>query len=128
MPTISVPDYAGGSIVNLLAEIESRFGGSAPNPRLHAYLGNHVPVADGYVVIVFDGLGAHQVDSTSTPDLADAHTADLDAPFPATTTVALACIATGMTPRQHGLLGYQLWVPEVETVVNTIKWTTLWAL
>ena len=112
--------------MNLLAEVESRFGGSAPNPRLHGPLGDHIPVADGYVIVVFDGLGSHQVDPRIAPVLADARKADLDAPFPATTTVSLASIATGMTPRQHGLLGYQLWVPEVDTVVNTIKWTTLW--
>jgi hypothetical protein len=40
--------------------------------------------------------------------------------------VSLATIATGLPPSQHGLLGYQLWLPEVDRVVNTIKWTTLW--
>jgi hypothetical protein len=54
------------------------------------------------------------------------HVATIDAPFPATTTVSLATVATGLPPSQHGLLGYQLWIPEVGEVVNTIKWTTLW--
>jgi hypothetical protein len=40
--------------------------------------------------------------------------------------VSLATIATGLPPSQHGLLGYQLWIPEVGQVINTIKWTTLW--
>jgi hypothetical protein len=40
--------------------------------------------------------------------------------------VSLATVATGLPPAQHGLLGYQLWMPDVGHVANTIKWTTLW--
>ena len=52
--------------------------------------------------------------------------AALDAPFPTTTTVSLATIATGLPPARHGLIAYQLWLPDREQVANTIKWTTLW--
>lgn len=126
MPTINVPDYGGGSIVNLVAEIEARLGGDPPNPGLHPDIGEHIPASEGYVVVVFDGLGSGQLGHSAAAPLRAARRADIDAPFPATTTVSLASLATGLTPRQHGLLGYQLWLPETETVVNTIKWTTLW--
>ena len=126
MPSINVPDYGGGSIINLVAEIETRLTGKSMNPGLHPEIGDVVPAADGYVLVVFDGLGASQLAHPSAAPLASAQGATLDAPFPATTTVSLASLATGLTPRQHGLLGYQLWLPEVEKVVNTIKWTTLW--
>lgn len=126
MPTISVPDYGGGSIVNLVSEIESRLGGMPPNGRLHPEYGALIPQGEGYVLVVFDGLGAAQLGHSAATPFANVHKADLDAPFPATTTVSLASLATGLTPREHGLLGYQLWLPEADTVVNTIKWTTLW--
>ncbi len=126
MPTINVPDYGGASIINLAAEIEARLISSAPSPRLHGPLGELVPAAAGYVLVVFDGLGSAQLGHSAAAPVAGAHRADLDSSFPATTTVGLACLATGLTPAQHGLLGYQLWLPEIETVVNTIKWTTLW--
>jgi len=46
--------------------------------------------------------------------------------FPTTTTVALSTMATALPPSQHGILGYQLWMPDVGEVANTIHWTTLW--
>jgi hypothetical protein len=126
MPTISVPDYRGGSLINLAAEIEARLGGDPQSPRLHDRLGDLLPAADGYVLVVFDGLGSGQTDLPGAESFAAARSANLDAPFPATTTVSLASLATGLEPRRHGLLGYQLWMPETGHVVNTIKWTTLW--
>jgi hypothetical protein len=126
MPTIRVPDYGGGSLVNLVAELEARLTGTAPAPRLHHHLAELIPERDSYVVVLFDGLGSHQLEHPAAADLKSAHATTLDAPFPTTTTVSLATIATGLPPSQHGLLGYQLWMPEIATVVNTIKWTTLW--
>jgi hypothetical protein len=126
MPTISVPDYAGGSLVNLVAELEARLGGTPASPTLHAHLAGRVPDAASYVLVVFDGLGDGQLAHPAAAPLAHRRVEGLDAPFPATTTVSLASVASGLVPARHGLLGYQLWLPEVAKVVNTIKWTTLW--
>ena len=126
MPSITVPDYAGGSLVNLVAEVERRLTGTSPSPPLHPNIAARIPDASTYVLFLFDGLGALQLDHPAAAPLAHAAAATIDAPFPATTTVSLATIATGRPPSQHGLIGYQLWIPELGRVVNTIKWTTLW--
>ena len=126
MPSITVPDYAGGSLVNLVAELEFRLTGTSAAPRLHTRFGADVPDAPTYVLVLCDGLGTLQLDHPAASPLNGALRASLDSPFPATTTVSLASIATGLPPSQHGLLGYQLWLPEVDHVVNTIKWTTQW--
>ncbi|MEA3511338.1 MAG: alkaline phosphatase family protein [Actinomycetota bacterium] len=126
MPSITVPDYSGGSLVNLVAELEQRLTGSSASSPLHDDLSALIPEAETYVLFLFDGLGTLQLDHPAAAAFAGALKASLDSPFPATTTVSLATIATGLPPSQHGLLGYQLWIPEVEQVVNTIKWTTLW--
>jgi hypothetical protein len=126
MTTPTPPDYSGGSLVNLIAEIEHRLTGSAPAPRLHAALGNLIPDAPSYIVVLFDGLGAGQLNHPRAATMAGDLSATIDAPFPTTTTVSLATIASGTPPAQHGIIGYQLWMPEVEAVANTIKWTTLW--
>jgi hypothetical protein len=126
MPTIAVPDYAGGSLVNLMAELEARLGGTPPRPRLRPDVARRIPTATSYVLVLFDGLGDLQLDHPAATTLRSARAGALDAPFPATTTVSLATIATGLPPSAHGLLGYQLWIPELEQVANTIKWTTLW--
>ena len=123
---VTVPDYAGGSLVNLIAELEFRLRGSAPSPRLHPELGGHIPEGASYVLCLFDGLGAGQLDHRAAEPLQRSMRAALDCPFPATTTVSLAVLATGLPPSQHGLLGYQAWLPDLEVVANTIHWTTLW--
>lgn len=121
-----VPDYLGGSLVNLVAELEARLGGEPPAPRLHSELAALIPRAETYVLVLFDGLGDHQLAHPAAASLRRARVGAIDAPFPTTTTVSLATIATGTPPSVHGLLGYQLWIPEIGRVINTIRWTTLW--
>ena len=126
MTALTPPDYGGGSLINLVAELEYRLTGHAVSPRLHTDLSARIPEASTYVVVLYDGLGTAQLDHPRAGSLASHLSAAIDAPFPTTTTVALASVATGLPPSRHGLLGYQLWMPEIELVVNTIKWTTLW--
>lgn len=120
------PDYAGGSLVNLVAELERRLTGVSAAPPLHGDVAALVPDAASYILVVFDGLGAAQLGHSSALSMAASRVANVDAPFPTTTTVSLATVATGLPPSQHGLIGYQLFIPELDVVVNTIKWTTLW--
>lgn len=123
---MQTPDYEGGSLLNLAAELERRLTGEAPHPGLHPDLAGTIPDADTYVLVLFDGLGDLQLRHPAAAPLLNGRVGALDAPFPSTTTVSLATIATGRSPAEHGLLGYQLWLPEAGMVVNTIKWITLW--
>ncbi len=123
---MQAPDYAGTGLVNLVAELESRLAGAAPSPRLDPRISAAIPESPTYVLVLCDGFGDRQLSHPAARHLLQYRVAALDAPFPTTTTVSLATIATGLPPSQHGLLGYQLWIPETGFVVNTIKWTTLW--
>ncbi|MBI5157823.1 MAG: alkaline phosphatase family protein [Acidimicrobiia bacterium] len=120
------PDYSGGALVNLVAELERRLTGSAHHPGLHPDLAAAIPEATSYVLMLFDGLGDHQLAHPAAGALRSSRVGAIDAGWPTTTTVSMATIATGMTPAEHGLLGYQLRVPETGHVVNTIKWITQW--
>lgn len=120
------PDYSGGGLLNLAAELEGRLTGDAPHPGLTADLAAAIPHADSYVLALFDGLGDHQLDHPAAASLRRDRVGALDSGFPSTTTVSMATLATGRSPAEHGLLAYQLWLPEVDEVVNTIQWTTLW--
>ena len=126
MERIVVPDYSGGSLVNLVAELESRLTGESTSPPLAEDLSNTIPDAKSYVLVLFDGLGSDQLAHRAASDLAASQVASIDAPFPYTTTVSLASVATGLPPSQHGILAYQLWMEEVGHVVNTIHMTTQW--
>ena len=99
---VIAPDYSGGSLANLAAELEIRLTGSALIPGLHAELADLMPETDGHVLLLLDGLGSSQVPHQSAPLLSAARRANLDAPFPATTTVSLATLATA-TP-EYGLV------------------------
>jgi hypothetical protein len=120
------PDYAGGGLVNVAAELERRLTGTAPSPGLRDDLAATIPEARSYVLVLFDGLGDRQLGHPGAGPLRASRTGIVDASFPTTTTVSLATLATGVPPARHGLLGYQLWLPETGRVVATIKWTTLW--
>lgn len=126
MNDIVVPDYEGGSLVNLVAEVEHRLTGKSVSSRLSPDLETHIPDAETYVLVLFDGLGSQQLNHPAAAALSTASRATIDAPFPYTTTVSLASIATGLPPSQHGVLAYHLWMEEVKVVVNTIHMTTLW--
>jgi predicted AlkP superfamily pyrophosphatase or phosphodiesterase len=123
---VRTPDYAGGALVNLAAELERRLTGDAPNAGLHAELADAIPEAESYVLVLFDGLGDHQLAHPKAEALRAARAGAIEAGFPTTTTVSMATLATGLTPAEHGLVGYQMWLPEADLVVNTIKWTTQW--
>ena len=123
---VNGPDYSGGGLVYLMAELELRLTGSAPNRGLDPDLAATIPDAESFIFVLFDGLGDHQLSHPAAAPLLADRVGVIDAGFPTTTTVSMATVATGLTPAEHGLLGYQLWVPETGHIVNTIKWTTLW--
>lgn len=118
----SVPDYAGGSLINLVAELEWRLTGSAPAPRLHATVADSIPAAATYILFLIDGLGAHQLDHPAARPLAASHRSTIHAPFPTTTTVSLACVATGLPPARHGFIGHFVLLSGHPLPVNGLRW------
>lgn len=109
--------------MNLVAEIERRLTGRSASPGLAS--AEVLPQGSTYVLVLFDGLGDHQLAHPAAALFRAARRTALDAPFPSTTTVALATVATGVSPRQHGLIGHLVWFPDLERVVNTLKWVDL---
>ena len=117
-----VPDYSGGALNNLVAELEWRLTGTAPSPRLHAAVADRIPAAATYVLFLIDGLGARQLDHPAAAPLASSHLATIHAPFPTTTTVSLACVATGLPPARHGLIGHFVLLTGHPHPVNGLRW------
>jgi hypothetical protein len=117
------PSYEGSGLVNLVAEIETRLTGRAGAPGLSAP--ESVPEADSYVLVLFDGLGVAQLSHHGAATFRSALIGHLDSPFPSMTNVALATIASGLVPAQHGQVAHLTWYPDLEKVVNTLKWVTV---
>ena len=118
-----IPSYDGAGLVNLIAEIEHRMTGGAASPGLTDTA--LIPEAETYVLVLFDGLGVAQLDHPAAGSFKAGITGVLEAPFPTTTSVSLATLATGLPPSQHGQIAHLTWMPDLEEVVNCLKWVTL---
>lgn len=120
---VSAPSYDGSGLVNLVSELEMRLTGTSPLPRLVD--ASAIPDSATYVLVLFDGLGVSQLDHVEAGGFRSAVAGALDAPFPTMTNVSLATVATGLAPSAHGQVAHLTWYPDLETVVNTLKWVTL---
>jgi hypothetical protein len=127
------PDYAGGSLVNLVASIARHFGLDTG----HDPLSEPLPLAgiDTVVLLIVDALGYWQLQShleagdlPTLQRLLDRHAASLTpltSTFPTTTAAALTTLHTGTTPAEHGLVGFTIWWQESATVVQTLRFHDL---
>lgn len=110
------------TLANLVAELEHRLTGTSVVDRLPDEIAVRIPEAETYVLALFDGLGVEQLAHPAALDLRRSLQATIDAPYPTTTTVSMATVATGLHPVTHGTIGHQMWIPDIEQVVNVLKW------
>ncbi len=82
--------------------------------------------ADRVCLLLVDGMGWQLLTggSEAAPFLAGLMGSGrpLAAGFPATTVTSLSSLGTGRAPGQHGLLGYQVRVPETGRLLNALHW------
>src|SRR5919202_220536 len=140
------PDFAGRGLANVAPTILSLLAPTAADGlRLPPLDSNVLPEGltrgvNAVVLVVADGLGhvqlQREIASGNAPNLGEliARAASGDpqvayAPitsvFPTTTVAALGSVNSGVTPTQHGLLGYTLYLPEFDTVAEMIRWGPL---
>lgn len=99
------PDYAGGSLVNLVASLVASRGGKP----LHETVRNFSLPADATNVVLFiiDGLGDNYLARHgSGSELGRRRKCALTSVFPSTTASAITTSYTGRTPLEHGLTGW----------------------
>jgi Type I phosphodiesterase / nucleotide pyrophosphatase len=81
-------------------------------------------------VVLVDGMGWHLLPALAAdaPLLASVLAGDagrldeLACTFPSTTPTSLASLCTGVTPGEHGILGFTVKVPDTDRVLNHIFW------
>jgi hypothetical protein len=115
-----IPRYGESSLADLATSLLAALGvpGEA-NP-----LG--LPPASRICLLVVDGLGwnllrEHPAAAPFLSELARSGR-PLTAGFPATTVTSLSSLGTGLPPGQHGMLGYQVAVPETGRLLNALRW------
>jgi Type I phosphodiesterase / nucleotide pyrophosphatase len=113
------PDYSGANVraimPTLLAPHRNADRGWMPAP---------VREARQVVVLVLDGLGWEQFKEFSghMPTLATFEGGPITTVAPSTTATALTSITTGLTPGEHGLVGYRMDVGG--EILNVLRWAT----
>ena len=111
-----IPDYGGPCIANVVAALLEPAGG------LPAWL-PAAASADQTVLLVLDGLGWEQLQARShlAPVMCGMDGRPIVTVAPSTTASALTSITTGMTPGEHGVIGYRI---DVEgEILNVLRWT-----
>jgi predicted AlkP superfamily pyrophosphatase or phosphodiesterase len=115
-PSFILPDYGGGSLVNLMSSIATALGGSSPYPPLAALPPEALAGARHLVLLVVDGLG-HDYLSGRDGALRRHLRGPLTSVFPSTTASAIPTFLTGLAPQQHGLTGWNMYFREIGAVV-----------
>lgn len=122
------PDYAGGSLLNLMATVSEALGlppsGYAPLAPGHGLSGAALAQSRRIVLLVVDGLGdellmRHAPAST----LARHRIGRLTSVFPSTTASAITTFLTGLPPQAHGLTGWHMWFEEIGQTLAVLPLT-----
>jgi hypothetical protein len=114
-----LPDYAGGSIFNLVNTIATAVGASDGfcAPLRDPALGRLLQDRGRIVLMVVDGLGYTHLTRHHWGSSLHRHLhSSLTSVFPSTTATAITTFLTGLAPLQHGLTGWHLHFPEIATV------------
>ncbi len=130
---ILLPNYNGFGLTNLPSTISMWLGG----PRLESpaldpvILSYFKPRYKRVILLLVDALGYNYLARLMAAGKANFWRDNLPKGLlfpitsvsPSTTASALTTIWTGAAPSSHGIIGYEMWVPELSMVINTILHT-----
>ncbi len=123
------PDYAGGSIVNLMSSLIRARGGHSPHDELTVAPAKHFANAHRIMYLVLDGLGLHQLKrhlaSNQGQRFFGRHGFEsITTVFPATTAAAVTTFDTGASPAEHGILSWYLHLPDLGCIATVLRSAT----
>ena len=120
-PSPIVPDYAGASVRGIVPALLGPGDWAAALPD---WFPDSVREARQVVLLVLDGLGWDQLRERTAiaPTMAAMESSRITTVAPTTTSTALSSIATGLTPGEHGLVGYRMVLGG--EVLNVLRWAS----
>lgn len=121
-----LPEYQGGSIVNLMASIGTALGATSSHyPPLQALPPSRLDRARTLVLLVIDGLGYEYLCRRGAGTwLHDNLAARITSTFPPTTATAIPAFFTGSAPLQHGFTGWFTWFRELGSILTVLPFRT----
>jgi hypothetical protein len=119
LPPPILPDYGGANVRGIVPALlgPNSWAGSLPE-----WMPAVVAESRQVVLLVLDGLGWDQMQSHTAllPTLTGLAGTRITTVAPTTTSTALSSIATGLTPGEHGLIGYRMVLGG--EVLNVLRW------
>lgn len=115
------PDYAGGSLVNLMSSLIQARGGTSDYADLRVLPPGEMADVTNLVLLVIDGLGADWLARHAAQGLLARHQrATITSVFPPTTAAAIPTFLTGAAPARHGLTGWNTYLRELGCVMTVL--------
>jgi hypothetical protein len=114
-----LPDYGGANVRGIVPAL---LGPTPWATSVPPWMPDVVASAHQVVLLVLDGLGWDQFRDhlPLLPTLATLDGGPITTVAPSTTATALSSIATGLTPGEHGLIGYRMMLGG--EVINVLRW------
>lgn len=116
-----LPDYQGGSIVNLVASLQRSRGSTSSFKQVPWLQSKDLSKKKNVVLLVVDGLGCNTIEKYGKGSFLEDHQAGcLTSVFPSTTAACLTSFSTGQSPAQHAITGWFTFVKEFGMVMQPI--------
>ncbi|MBN1220216.1 MAG: alkaline phosphatase family protein [Anaerolineae bacterium] len=117
-----LPDYHGGSIVNLMSSIIQALGGESPYEPLADLPPTELSASKNIVLLVLDGLGYEYLVRNGQHTVFHKYLrGKMTSVFPSTTAACVTTFATGVAPQQHGVTGWFVHLKEVGAVSTILR-------
>lgn len=119
---IVYPDY-DNSILSTVSSVMKAYGLESIYPSLPVLDGMLAPRPKNIVILLLDGLGVTTIESILPEDsfLRRNHIHTVTSVFPSTTTAATTAYTTGLSPNEHGWLGWSLYFKECAQQIDLFQ-------
>jgi len=125
------PDYQNLNVVNLYSIVGKVFGiGSLLPPKISIESADFSNI-NKVVFFIFDGLGYNFLRNRleNSPTLfsnAKGHIMPITSTFPSTTSTALTSIFTTLTPVEHGIIGYTMYLKSFGLILDMLNFNPVY--
>jgi hypothetical protein len=132
-PDFLKPEYNGHSIVNIPGSVLSLLGGKSGRTIKDDQMSAFRESFENVVLILLDGLGSYQLsfarERLEVPScekiLQGAVQFSITSVFPSTTSTAMCSLHSGMTPEEHGVIGYTMFFPRLGMIAQMLRFSPI---
>lgn len=123
---IVYPEYSSNSLVNVPHTILRHFSAPSSKQPLAPHARERLSGSRNLILFLIDGLGSEVVNKvlTKVPVLNRLSEKNLlhsiTSVFPSTTAAALTTVHSGLTPKEHGILEWNLYFQEVQCLMESL--------